>query len=531
MTIGCDMNIALRRTRLNDSPGAHLGWLYTGAFLAAILAGGVSSTSKLSLVGVFAALLAALALMFSRRALLLLIVIGGLVVTGLAQLYLPDLKYIKYVTPIIAFILFMHGAMDAVMRPPGLRETPQHQSSSGILVFAAVFMVIAVMSTLINWDPGLAILGFKGYFTIWILLYAVVLTKWKGRELRIFTVVFLVLAFIQLPVTLHQYLYLVPLRRPYAGEITPVDVVAGTFGALLLGGGANAVFTLFMFIVVACLIGIWKRGKLSTFWTAALSVTFLLPVLFNETKIAAVYLPVVFLTLFYRDIVQRPLRFIVMGCVASGMFAVLITVLIMLHPGDDVKSWSDLFRVTFENETSGISEQSDSEYSKLTRWTVLTFWAQENISEHPIHIALGWGPGASRIIEEGETRWTETLAEKRYGGGSTGIRIGYTAFSALLWDVGVVGFLAVLAMFYAAYRTATRLEIAYRSRDPYLSGIFDGLRAATIMMVISLAHKDFFVVHLPFQTLMLLIFGFMIVAQRQLAGEEPSSSVPRIHGG
>lgn len=510
------MIFAIARQRTHGSHALRLLLLYGGAVLSAALAGAVSATSKLSLVGVFAALIAAVAVVLSRRALLLLVVASGLVVTGLAQLYLPDLKYIKYVTPIVALMLFMHGLMDLVMRPPAIREHARIYSTSAILACAAIFFAIAAMSTVLNWDPGLALLGFKGYFTIWILLYAVIMTKWTPRELKAFTLVFLALAFVQIPVVLHQYLYLVPLRKPYAGEITPVDVVAGTFGALLLGGGSNAVLTLFMFIIVACLIGIWKQGKLSTFWTGALSLTFMTPVFFNETKIAAVYLPVMFLAMFYKDLVERPLRFFVMGAMAMGAFAVLITALIMLHPGDDVKTWSDLFRVTYEKETSDIAEQSDSEYSKLTRWTVLTFWAQENIRQHPIHIALGWGPGASRIIEEGESRLTETLAEKRYGGGSTGIRIGYTAFSALLWDVGVLGFITVLAMFYAAYRTAVRLEAAYRTIDPYLSGIFDGLRAGIAMMVISLAHKDFFVLHMPFQTLTLLIFGFLIVAQRQL---------------
>jgi hypothetical protein len=519
------MKATFRRLKSADSSSARLWPINAGAFFAAVLAGGISSLSKLSLVGVFAGLIAALAVMFSRRALLVLVILSGLVVTGLAQLYVPDLEKIKYVTPVIAFILFMHGVMDLVMQPPAMRAAALRRTSSGILLFGAAFIAIATMSMAINWDPGLALLGFKGYFTIWILLYAIILTDWRPRELKILTFVFLLVAFVQLPFVGHQFLYLVPLRQPYAasGAITPVDVVAGTFGALLFGGGANAVLTLFMFIVIACLLGLWKHGRLSGFWTAFLSATFLLPVFLNETKIAVVYLPVVFLMLFYQDIIRKPLRFILMGAAALGAFAVLITALIWLHPGNDVKTFSDLVRYEIEKQTSSIADQSDSDYSKLTRWTALTFWAQENISEHPIHIALGWGPGASRIIEDEETRLTTTLAEKRYGGGSTGIRIGYTAFSALLWDVGVIGFLLVLGMFYAAYRTAARLEAAYRARDPFMAGIFDGLRAGIAIMVISLAHKDFFVLHLPFQTLMMLIFGYLIVAQRHLADEQASA--------
>jgi hypothetical protein len=412
--------------------------------------------------------------------------------------------------------------MDRVSRPPGVREPAARREAgaSGIVFWATAFVVVAAMSSLINWDPGLFILGFKGYFTMWILLYAVILSGWSPRDLGRFPVLFLLLAFAQLPFVLHEYLYLVPLREAYAGQIVPVDVVAGTFGALLLGGGANAVLTLFAVIVVACLLGLWKHGRLSAAATAGLALPVLAPVFFNETKIAVIYLPVVFLVLFYRDIVRRPLRFLLMGGVFFAALALLLTALIFIHPSDEVRSWSDLARLTYEKQTGDIAEQSDAEYSKLTRWTALTFWAGENASAHPIHIALGWGPGASRIIEDDETRLTETLAEKRYGGGTTGIRIGYTAFSALLWDVGVVGFLCVLAMFHAAYRAAGRLCSAYRGVDPFRAGVFDGLRAATVVMVISLAHKDFFVSHIPFQTLMLLILGYLVVSQRRLAEEE-----------
>ena len=40
------------------------------------------------------------------------VVICGLVVTGLCQLYFPQLKYVRYVVPLAAMPLLLHGVVD-----------------------------------------------------------------------------------------------------------------------------------------------------------------------------------------------------------------------------------------------------------------------------------------------------------------------------------------------------------------------------------------------------------------------------------
>jgi len=70
---------------------------YAAAASVGLVAGFVSATGNLALVAIFSGLVVAAGLMSSSRALLWFIIIGGLVVTGAAQLYLPGSKYLRYI--------------------------------------------------------------------------------------------------------------------------------------------------------------------------------------------------------------------------------------------------------------------------------------------------------------------------------------------------------------------------------------------------------------------------------------------------
>jgi hypothetical protein len=116
----------------------------------------------------------------------------------------------------------------------------------------------------------------------------------------------------------------------------------------------------------------------------------------------------------------------------------------------------------------------------------------------------------------------DTLAQKKYAG----LRIGYTGLSALLWDTGVLGVVCVLGMFASAFFTAGRLAAHYRQqRDAFRTALFEGLQAAMAVLALSLAHKNFFVVHLPYQAVVYLLIGFianssLVLVRGRLPGYE-----------
>ena len=63
----------------------------------------------------------------------------------------------------------------------------------------------------------------------------------------------LIVAVIQLPFALYELIALVPMREGLR-DVVPIDVVAGTFGATLYGGGASGEMATFLIIVLAFLL-------------------------------------------------------------------------------------------------------------------------------------------------------------------------------------------------------------------------------------------------------------------------------------
>jgi hypothetical protein len=233
-------------------------------------------------------------------------------------------------------------------------------------------------------------------------------------------------------------------------------------------------------------------------------------VFINEAKISAVYLPVIFISLFYRDIIQRPGRFVLVAMGGAGVIAALLTALTLLHPTGKLQTWSDLFEFVYEGQTATLSERQ-GRGADLSRWTSLKFWVEENATSNPVYVLVGHGPGASRVEDRG-LDLAETLAEKKY----RGLNIGYTAVSSLLWDTGILGLVAIVGMFYSAYRAAGRLASGYAGHDEFRAGVFEGMRAGVLILAISLLHKDFFVFHIPYQTLLLLMFGYLVIFMQHL---------------
>jgi hypothetical protein len=482
--------------------------VYVAAALISILAGVISTSGRPGIIAIFIGLMAGIAVISSRKALLWFVIIGGLVVVGTTQLYLPGSKYIRYIVPLATYVLIFHWAMDYM----GKRTELNSPSFPAPVKWAISFIVLALISTIINRsDAGVAFMGLKGYFQMWALFFGLVFVRWRPEIIDSIPKGILLIAFLQLPFVLHQYFVLVPKRIGIGSGVVAVDVVAGTFGATVYGGGANAVLAAFMMIVVACLVALWKNGVLSTVKTAGMSLLFLAPVFVNEAKISIFYLPLIFVVIFYQEILKKPLKFLISGIAMMGILAALMTALTLAQPSGKLRTWTDLVNFTIERQTASTSERR-GQFSELSRITSLTFWGKEHISANPAHILIGHGPGSSRV-QAGGMDLASTLAEQRYNG----LQIGYTAFSALLWDTGILGLAIVLGLFISAFRTANWLSHYYRHKDAFKAGLFDGLRAGIAVLMLSLVHKDYFAFHFPYQTLVMLIIGFLVVSRLQIS--------------
>jgi hypothetical protein len=486
------------------SPVTERSLLIVGALLISVLCGAFAATADFVWVLAVLCVLAAAVLVSSREATFWFVVITGLVMVGLVQLYLPGARYLKYVPPLAAAGLLLHVAARLLAGPlPRLPST---------VPWFLAFLGISAVSMAANWNGvGMAVVGLKSYYPMWPLFLALAVLSWRPALLDAVPRVALGLAVLQLPFVAHQYFVLVPARQAVPG-LEAVDVVAGTFGGEVFGGAANAVLTLFLITVIACLLGLWRQGVVGTPAMLIGVAVLLAPVFVNSSRIALFYLPLMFCVVLSSDIARRPLRALVALMAAVGLVVAMLTTYTALSQQPGTHSWQDLVTATYHNQLATERQRADN-YSGLSRWTVLTYWAEHQRITSPVEILIGYGPGASRVQDDG-IELAETLAQRRHGGR----QIGYTALAALLWEVGVIGLLTVLAMFYAAFRQAGRQARFYAVLDPKRAGIAHGLRAAVLILAISIAHKDFLAFHVPYQTLVVCVLGYL-AAQTNLMNE------------
>src|SRR5258705_194893 len=81
-----------------------------------------------------------------RRALFGFVVIRGLIVTGLCQLYVPQLKYVRYVVPLASMPLLLHGVVDYFTS----WTRTQNEPMPAIMKWALAFAVSCMVSVLIS---------------------------------------------------------------------------------------------------------------------------------------------------------------------------------------------------------------------------------------------------------------------------------------------------------------------------------------------------------------------------------------------
>jgi hypothetical protein len=475
-------------------------WLLGGLLVlagAALASSGNAQVTVIvvaAVIGIFPLLNPAYALWF--------ILTGGLVVAGLCQLYLPQIQEFRWSVALLSAVLGCIAIFNYLYSGSRRRSQPL----PAIFWLAVAFIVLAIVSSLVvNQEPlNNFIFGFKGYFQVWGLLFAFLLIDWSEGTLRQIPKLLIIVAFLQFPFALHQYLYYVPQRIGLGEGIVAEDVVSGTFGASATGGGATAVVSIILMIVLAILISAYKKKLFSGAWLLFAAVVLLTPIALNSNKAVLVFIPIMYLMLFGHELIRRPGK-----SIAIGLFSVLAVIAVLwsystlLSRANTENSWEEFIAKAVEQN---VSEESGHGEAVLNRWTVLTFWAQENRG-NLIDVLLGHGVGMAREGEGGAVN-VNTLAARKY----PNFGIGLTGISAVLWELGVAGLALLFAMGWTTYRAAGRVYRHY-AVDTWNSAIFEGLRFGVVLFVISWFFQPMLVFHLAYQTLLLTVFGYIACCQ------------------
>ena len=458
---------------------------------------------------ILAVLIFAAALLTMPRATVWAAVGGGLVVAGLVELYAPGFQTIRWVFALLSMLI---AAVSIVRR---LADEPRSITpgvlSPGLGVVLLLFALVVLFSIVANQQaPTTAIIGLKNYFQMWGITLALAWLGYQSDQAGRFIKFLGGLALIQLPFVLHQYLVLVPQRSSAAAaakNIVAVDIVAGTFGGNLAGGGRSADLAILAVIAVTLFFAQWKAGRRRLATTLALAGIAFAPILFNEAKLALVLLPVAMFLLFADAIGRRPFSWL-LGLVAllAGITGVIL-VYSMLPGAESQKSASVRDYVSTAIEDN-LGERGYGG-AVLNRSTVYRFWwRQHQQSAAPVQILFGHGPGFSNAtaIVRGDNS-----AASRYAG----YAIGLTGLSSLLWDTGVVGTGLFLSALFMAFRLGGRLRERWRGsvHEPLIATAQIGVS----LIALSLLHNDYVTFDIGFQTMLALLIGYLIAMAKRSA--------------
>ncbi len=479
--------------------------ILAAALMAAVLAAAFGATTNgplFVLLGLGATVGVVIALDY--RLLTMVTLFGGLVVSGVTQLYIPQIELIRWAFTASALLLLVHVVYEA-----NKSNTLSFRLESGIMFWILLFVVVLLSSAILQGvSLGVAIISMKGYLQVWGVYFALALLPWTYEQIKRGPSFLLIVTLIQIPFVLHQYFILVPLRSGITevAGLVPIDIVSGTFGGKINHGGANAALTLLCFITAAGLLNFWKNGLISTRRFLVIVALVAFPTFINSTKISIFYLIGVLFMTYYDEIHINPFKFLMRLLVALMLCLLLaLSVINSMPEGSQVNSLRDLYEQTYSYNI----EEDNIRDNRLSRSGTIKAWVNPVKPHRLKDMVVGYGVGSSRIIEsDAGRRISNNINVER----PTGV----TALAALIWETGIIGLLTVFMLFFTAFAVATKLKRIYK-QDPFQYSIFTAAQSAVVIMFISLAHKSFFTFHIGFQTVFVILFGYLTYWERQVA--------------
>lgn len=475
----------------------------------AIFTGMVATVANPLIIMLFVALILGLFLMSQPTLLLWLVLVSALVFSGAVVLYYPILGHLRWGVVIAALALGLAAVFVKMFsgREDSRLEHGNHEDRK-ILAWAFIFVVIVCFSALYNLGfKADALIGLKGYFQVWGILIAFAWIKFNINTARNLGRGLLWLAALQVPFALHQYFVLVPQRLSEAAArefIVAPDIVVGTFIGSMGGGGGNAILTSLQVISIAFLFALWRQGQIKGGAVFSLTALYMIPVLLNETKVTFVVFPLAMLLIYWDRVLKNPFKFFISVILVAGLLVALFLFYASLPRAQGykgpVKYWEETMQYNIGKKGYGAY--------LLNRTTVYEHWLKHH----------GWGEfkttlighGAGETNEGGIGLRSDSLAMSRY----RGLGIGLTGFSALLWEVGILGTVALVGLFYSAFRAAGRL--AAHVQESFDRAMLRTLQAGVVVMGFSLLHNNYIVFEIGYQTLLMLLIGLILLYARNV---------------
>jgi hypothetical protein len=449
----------------------------------AVLTGLIATTANPVLIALVVGLMGGVALLMVPRVSIWIIIVFGLT-SGFFVSLLPGLSKVPWALTLLSMLLLL----------PGLIKFTEVKKIPVFIWISLIFIFYALLVSVTQWNslPQL-FAGFKRYFQMYGLMFALVLLAFKPEDYKHWLKLMLIIALVQLPFALFEHFILASMRLGRGvGAAEASDVVAGTLGANMEGGSANAEMATFLIMAMAFLVARWREGLIEKSRTMLLCLVCLLPLGLGETKVVIVLLPIVWLILMRDDIKKKSGRFVLQFLGLLIVTSILGLIYLGLNNGvsGDVLSQTLNYNVGSQGYGNFI----------LNRTTVIGFWWANHSWNDPVVLLFGHGLGSSYFSPGNSVPGHVAVRYIGYG-------IDLTSASSILWDTGLLGLLLFMAIFVAAWSTAGRLRKISDTRFVRADAL--AIQSCIVVLLIFVFYDSALVNMQSFELICALILGYL----------------------
>lgn len=476
------MNLRLNQTKKPSSKKNVV--VIAMCFTLSIAFGLLATTASPVIIGLGVGIVLGPILLLSPQGIIWIVLLIGFLFGVLSAN--PQFAKLTWIISLLSMMLFIPAFTSVYWK--------KNTKLPGFIFVGVFFLTYCVTTSAINWySPQEFIAGFKRYFQSFGVMFALALISFDLKQFKRWKFFLLVVALLQFPFALYELVVLVPLRGGVAASSASTDVVAGTFGANLQGGSPNSVMVTFLFIIISFTVARWRLGLIENrkFWV--LMIIFFLPLGMGETKIAVIMLPLVGLILLRKDFVHAPMRYfstlIIVGMLTVGLAYVYVTVL--MHSSIDSVIHSTL--------RYNVGDQGYAKGQFLNRLTAVEFWWKQQHLGDPLQFFFGNGLGSSFS--------SESIVSGHIGMKFLHYGINLTAASTLLWDTGLFGLILFLALFLAAWFSASKLYISTDEISTKADAL--GIQAAIGLFVLNIFYSDSIVNLVSMELIYAVVLGYL----------------------
>ena len=307
--------------------GLLIAFIFFSAIVGLVAAFG-NVKADLIIVGMafgYTVLLIPLGLVYWGMAILCFLVVGQLE-------YFARITAANWLPPVIGFVFYFRIPLEYLKSLRDRNALPQRSPSVVIPVY--LFLVIFVVSSVYNMSPAMQLLvGFKTYLPYFSFLFVLLINYNMTVDLlnKIWRKFFIV-AIIQLPLLLYQYFFIKPMRSNAGGRFgTSDDAMVGGFGGDPMGGGGSGALVYSMVLVLTLTLIMWKNKETNIVSLTFIAIFVLLAILLAEVKIVIIFIPVMLLLVYRREVIKNPVYFIFLSTIIFGFMIAILLLYSNLH--------------------------------------------------------------------------------------------------------------------------------------------------------------------------------------------------------